>query len=681
MPLRTTLIMAWNYAVLRIGEQIKSLAFIILYLTGFQIIVLGSPPTNSLKIAFGVSLVIFGLAFFLEGIFLGLMPLGEKVGLYLPQRTGIIVIVLFGLFMGLGATFAEPAIASLRFAGSGVVPWSAPLLYRILENEPQMLIVSIGAGVGVAVACGMIRFYYGISIKPFIFTIIPVLLAATVYCSLDKNLVKILGLAWDSGAVTTGAVTVPLVLALGIGVSKAMGKSEGASGGFGVVMLASAFPVLGVLILGIVLNSTTPYPVTETEFFSAAHREKALSLAGTEEALLRLAYTRGTNKGRESYFGDENEYRRSLLTLSEPQQKEKLIGSMTLNEWLINKASPVERDIAPADYIRNGRSGKSGLSGMKNIFKSESKIAFFAVLPLTLLLLIVLLLFLRVRPKYFDEVVLGIIFALIGMTLLTSGIRTGLAPLGDEVGRSLPRVFKSIAREEGRVLIEPFDEKQVITVFSIDGDQDRFFYLKDGRGNPVHVPFIEANYDKEKGRYEHIVKKPPLFGPELTLLGIALVLLFAFGLGYGSTLAEPSLTALGSTVEELTVGAVRKKGVIQSVSVGVGAGLVVGVIWLMYDLPTLWMILPPYLLVLALTYWSDEDFSGIAWDCGGVTTGSVTVPLVLAMGLSIGGELHIADGFGILAMASVYPIITVLLYGLSVKSHQRRSIMKISGEV
>jgi len=51
------------------------------------------------------------------------------------------------------------------------------------------------------------------------------------------------------------------------------------------------------------------------------------------------------------------------------------------------------------------------------------------------------------------------------------------------------------------------------------------------------------------------------------------------------------------------------------------------------------------------------------------------------MGLSIGGELHIADGFGILAMASVYPIITVLLYGLSVKSHQRRSIMKISGEV
>jgi hypothetical protein len=672
--------MAWNYAKLRIGEQVKSLAFIILYLIGFQMVVLGSTPAHSFKIAFGIGLVIFGLAFFLEGIFLGLMPLGEQVGLQLPQKAGIWAIVLFGLLLGFGSTLAEPAIASLRYAGSGVTPWSAPLLFRMLENETHTLFASIGAGVGVAVAFGMIRFYYGFSIKPFIFSIIPVLLLATIYCAMNDKLISILGLAWDSGAVTTGAVTVPLVLALGIGISRTMGRQEGAAGGFGVIMLASAFPVMGVIVLGIVLNGTTPSPVSETIFFSAEYRESALLLAGTEENLQKIAFIRGSDKGRYAFYGDDIKYRNALLSLTSPDSREKLIGNMSLNEWLTTKSSADERNIIPADYLQNNKKNTSGLSNIRKIFITESKISMIAVLPLTALLLIVLVLFLKGRPKFFDEVVIGIIFALVGMTLLTSGIRTGLAPLGDEVGRSLPRVFKSIAREEGRILLQPFDTGHVMTTFTLDGNPERFFFLQDRKGKPVPIPFTEANYDPQAGRYEHIVEKPPLFGPDLTLLGIGLVLLFAFGLGYGSTLAEPSLNVLGSTVEELTVGTVKKKGVIQSVSVGVGIGLIAGVVWIMYDIPPLWLILPPYLLLMPLTYWSDEDFSGIAWDCGGVTTGSVTVPLVLAMGLSIGGELHVADGFGILAMASVYPVITVLIYGLSVRAGQHRSIRSFNEE-
>jgi len=71
---------------------------------------------------------------------------------------------------------------------------------------------------------------------------------------------------------------------------------------------------------------------------------------------------------------------------------------------------------------------------------------------------------------------------------------------------------------------------------------------------------------------------------------------------------------------------------------------------------------------------SDEELTEIAWDSGGVTTGPVTVPLVLAMGLSISGELNIPDGFGVLALASVFPIMTVLIYGLFIRAKQRRSI-------
>jgi hypothetical protein len=95
---------------------------------------------------------------------------------------------------------------------------------------------------------------------------------------------------------------------------------------------------------------------------------------------------------------------------------------------------------------------------------------------------------------------------------------------------------------------------------------------------------------------------------------------------------------------------------------------------ILFDIPLVWLIIPPYLLLIPLTIFSEEEFTAIAWDSGGVTTGPVTVPLVLAMGLSIGGELNVVDGFGVLALASAFPIITVLVFGLYAKAKQKQSI-------
>ena len=153
-----------------------------------------------------------------------------------------------------------------------------------------------------------------------------------------------------------------------------------------------------------------------------------------------------------------------------------------------------------------------------------------------------------------------------------------------------------------------------------------------------------------------------------------LVLLFAFGLGYGATLAEPALNALGITVEDLTVGAIKRKQIVQVVSVGVGTGIVLGLARILFDLPLVWLIVISYGLLLILTIFSEDGFASIAWDSGGVTTGPVTVPLVLAMGLGIGGALNISDGFGILAMASAWPIITVLLFGIFTRLKQRKTL-------
>jgi hypothetical protein len=126
IPPRVAAVMVWNYAKVRVLEQVKAVAFIILYLVGFQMLVLRTTPAHAVQIAGGLAMVVFGLTFFLEGLFLGLMPLGERVGVQLPQRSNIVVIVLFGLLLGVGATLAEPAIAALRVAGWNVTPWEAP---------------------------------------------------------------------------------------------------------------------------------------------------------------------------------------------------------------------------------------------------------------------------------------------------------------------------------------------------------------------------------------------------------------------------------------------------------------------------------------------------------------------------------------------------------------------------
>lgn len=672
IPFGTATGMLGTYAKDRIVEQIRLIAFVIIYLVAFQMLILQVPLADALPIAGGIGMVVFGLAFFLEGLLLGLMPLGERVGVKLPAKFGIIFIAVFGIFLGFGSTVAEPAISSLRTAGGSVTAWDAPMLYMLLERYTQPLVYSIGAGVGLAVALGMFRFYYELSIKPFIYTIIPVVLGLSLYMSFDGTLSSIIGLAWDSGAVTTGAVTVPLVLALGIGVSRAASKNKASSGGFGIILLASAFPILSVLILGLALRASSPEKTTEEHFFAKENRPYALKLFDDEQGLLHHAFTRGSEVGRKAFFADDARYFATLNNLAnDPKSLKDLLGNMSLETWLSQKASEDERK-----YVASVKTEPieiaSGLP-LSRVLKEESRISLQAVLPLTFLLLIVLLVFLREKLRYKDEITLGVIFTLIGMALLTSGIRLGLGPLGGQVGAQLPRAFSKEAKFIDSKMIAPFDSALVFNTIALDGTQKQFFNLMEGNEIKT-IEFVPERFDKENNIYEHVIKRAPLLGPNLTLIGILLVLLFAFGMGFGATMAEPGLNALGITVEELTVGAIKRSQILLVVSLGVGIGLVLGVIRILYDLPLVWFIVPGYLILLPLTYFSEDEFTAIAWDCGGVTTGPVTVPLVLAMGLSIGSELSVVDGFGILACASFSPILTVLGFGLITRARQRRIV-------
>jgi hypothetical protein len=164
-------------------------------------------------------------------------------------------------------------------------------------------------------------------------------------------------------------------------------------------------------------------------------------------------------------------------------------------------------------------------------------------------------------------------------------------------------------------------------------------------------------------------------------VGVGIAALFAWVLGLGSTLAEPALNALGMTVQNLTNGAFKKSMLMGAVAFGVAIGIMLGVLKLIFDWHIMYILIPGYTIGLILTLLSTEEFVNVGWDSAGVTTGPVTVPLVLAMGLGFGNALGATEGFGILAAASICPIVAVLTLGLYVQFKVKREERRLAREL
>ncbi|HKK15914.1 MAG TPA: DUF1538 family protein, partial [Gammaproteobacteria bacterium] len=245
------------YISVRLIEQIKAVVPLALYLVLFQLLILRQNIVDSWMITGGLISVIIGLMFFMEGLKVGLMPFGETIGTILPAKCRLHVVMLIAFLLGIGVTFAEPAIGALKTAGSIVDVNQAPYLYALLNEWADIMVLMVGIGVGLAAVLGTLRFLYGWSLKPFVYIALIPTIFLTLYISTDPELAKTLGLAWDCGAVTTGPVTVPLVLSLGIGIAAAAGKGSSSLSGFGIVMLASLFPIVAVQLLAIYVANTT----------------------------------------------------------------------------------------------------------------------------------------------------------------------------------------------------------------------------------------------------------------------------------------------------------------------------------------------------------------------------------------------------------------------------------------
>jgi len=500
------------YVSVRLVEQLRAVVPLALLLVGFQALALRTSLLDTETVVVGILAVIIGLMFFMEGVKRGLMPFAENVGFHMPGRMHPSVLLGFSLMLGAAATFAEPAIGALRAAADAVSSERAPWLRQLLGPYALWLVLAVASGVGLAVSLGMLRLMFGWRLKVMVMIIVPPTLALTVWASQQPALAPIIGLAWDCGAITTGPVTVPLVLAVGIGVAASTGRSDNPLSGFGIVTLASLFPIVAVLSVATYLTGQGP------------------------EALLPI-------------------------------------------------------DTLPPD----GWHAESPLAEILGALRS--------IVPLLLLLVLVQVLLLRRRISRRNVFVYGVTMAVVGMAVFNLGLTTGLVTLGEQAGINVPWAFSPHWQT----------------------------------GAPALYPFA---------------------------LGIAVTLLFAFTVGYGATIAEPALNAMGMTVENLTDGAFRKRQLLHAVAIGVGCGAALGVSRILFDLPLWLMLVVGYTIALVLTALSREELVNLAWDSAGVTTGPVTVPLLMALGIGLGHVVEASDGFGILAMCSVGPIVSVLATGL-----------------
>jgi hypothetical protein len=152
-----------------------------------------------------------------------------------------------------------------------------------------------------------------------------------------------------------------------------------------------------------------------------------------------------------------------------------------------------------------------------------------------------------------------------------------------------------------------------------------------------------------------------------------LIYLFAFLIGFSTTMAEPALLAIAIKAQEISQGNIKQFVLRAIVALGVAVGIALGSYRIVVGDPIHYYIIVGYIIVVIMTYFAPKFIIPIAYDSGGVTTSTVTVPLVAALGLglaqNIEGRNPLIDGFGLIAFASLFPMITVMGYGIYAQYH------------
>lgn len=218
-------------------ESAVNLIPILLIIIGFQLFVFQSVPENVISICVGFFIVIIGVTFFLMGLEIGIFPLGNNLSGEFLERKSIFLFALFGFALGFSASIAEPAIIAVASQAGEITNGGL---------DPLTLRLIIATSVGLITAFGIVRTILGWNIAVIIVVGYVIVLVVTYFTP-----PAIIGLAYDSGGVATNVATVPLIVALGIGIASALQGRSVLKDGFGFVALAAITPMISIQLYGI----------------------------------------------------------------------------------------------------------------------------------------------------------------------------------------------------------------------------------------------------------------------------------------------------------------------------------------------------------------------------------------------------------------------------------------------
>lgn len=470
-------------------HALKNLIPIIAVVLIFQALVLRTVPDNSVSMAIGIAIVAIGVALFLQGLELSIFPVGKSLSNQFARKGSVPILLAFGFALGFSAVVAEPALIAVAQQAQDISGGRIDAL---------TLRLIVATSVGLVVALGVFRTIFGYPLQWFM--IIGYILVVIVTYFAPEEIV---GLAYDSGGVTTNIVTVPLIAALGIGLASSIRGRNPLIDGFGLVALAVMVPMISVQVYGIIVFSGAE-PDTTAEMVMSADTQVATGFLAALMDLLEM-------------FRD--------------------------------------------------------------------------VLPIIITILFFQYLILRRPLANPRRVLLGFLLVIFGLYAFVVGLKLGLFPIGTAMAEQL-----------------------------IERDSFVFIYL------------------------------------------------FAFAIGFATTMAKPALIAVGQQAEEAADGKLNGNVIRLLVALGVAIGITIGVHRIITGGSMHYYVMGGYVIVIALTVFAPKYIIALAYDLGGVTTSEVTVPLVTALGIGLATHIEgrnvLIDGFGLIAFASIFPIVTVMGYAI-----------------
>lgn len=479
----------------KVKESISSVLPISIIVIILNFTLAPMPKGMFMLFGIGVIMLIFGMGLFTLGADMSMMPMGERIGAELTKSRKLIILIVISFLMGFMITVAEPDLQVL----AGQVP-----------SIPDAVIIgTVALGVGAFLVIAILRIVFQIKLSYMLFIFYAIIFILAYFTPND-----FVPVAFDSGGVTTGPITVPFIMALGLGVAAVRGGKSAHDDSFGLVALCSVGPILAVLLLGLLYNSS---------------------------------------------------------------------GSYT--------------DVVITDVENLSEAIKIILHVLPEFFKEVA----LALSPIVAAFIIFQAIFLKLPKSQLIKMSVGVIYTYIGLVIFLTGVNAGFLPAGNYIGQSL-------------------------------GSLDN---------NWVLIP-------------------------------IGMVM------GFFIVAAEPAVHVLNKQVEDVTGGAISKKAMLISLSLGVAVSIGIAMIRVLKGISIWYFIVPGYSIALILTFFVPPIFTGIAFDSGGVASGPMTATFMLpfAMGAaeSAGGNI-LTDAFGLVAMVAMTPLITIqilgVVYNIKMKLNER----------